>query len=335
MENFFKETFSDTRLSVKNLWISVFTGDFRDVFFQLKDWIRQATIGELLGNKGLLQAFFLFFVMAVLVKYLSILFHGSQTVELTRYILSICLLSSSLYAFYLGLEIGEKCIAAIYEIAKISIPIYLISMSVAHSLTMASAFSQIFVLAITVLVKVISAILLPFLGAIEVLKMLDHALLDKRLSSAIGYCEKLVMFCMRGFIGGISAFGFIQSNVLSASASVRKNAMGVVTALIPGAGQLAEESMALFIGSSTMIFRSMGALVMVLILLVTLFPFLQLILLLFTLRLEESLMGVVGDDMLQRGLKTAGESIVYLIRVIFGTVSLFLLMIAVALLGAR
>ncbi len=331
----FTKYFQTKDMTVKNIWEAIFTGEFQSIWRMFLSWIKDGTIGEVIKNKELLEIFLLFGITSVIIKYISVLFSNSQTVEMAKQIMNLSFLVFTIYACVRGIQIAKGCLEAMYVISKVALPVYLISMSLANSITMASAFSGIFALIMFMVEKVVKAWLFPFLGSIEILHMVDHAILENRMHTGISYCEKGVMMLMRGLVCGISAVGYVQSNVLSASADVKKTTIGSLSSLLPGVGKLAEESMDIFLGSTALIYRCMGSLMGVLFSLICMIPFVKLLFLLFTVRFAESIMGMLGEEGLQKGIHISGEAIKTIMHLLFGVLSLFLLTIVVAMLGAK
>lgn len=330
IEEMYTSFLGDQDLSAQSIWNCIFTGNYGEISSRLVTLFKENTLGELERNKNLLLIFVIMGLIAVVIRYVSVLFRESQTVETAKQILNISFLTFGIVAVVRGISISKLFLERLYGISLVSLPVYLISMSLAQSITMANAFSQIFSVVMFVVEGIIGKLVFPFLATLEILNLIDASILEERLHTAIEYGEKLILYMMKGFLCIISAFGYIQANVLSASAEVRKTAYGSLGSLLPGIGKLAEESLDIFWGSTSLIFQCMGSFASILLLLICAIPFLKMVFLLGIIRMAESLIGILGEKTLKKGVHVTGDSIRLMVHILFDTLCFFLLTIALA-----
>lgn len=330
LEKHYSKLLPNSQMHIRDLWEAIYSGNYKSFGKQMYQSCKDHLWGEMDGLKEIMQLFMVLGIVLVIIKYISSLFTESQTMGTAKQAVSILFMTCALSVVMKGISICEDFLIGLTDLSAVVLPIYLISMSLAGSVSMAAAFSQIFAIAMFVLERIILKMLLPLLGTMEVLNVLDDSILEERLHTGISYGEKLVLYVMKGFICGISAFGYVQASVLSATAYVKKTALGSVSALLPGIGKLAEESMDLFWGSTNLIFRCMGNLAGMVLLILCLFPFLKLGVLLLVVRISESFIGLMGEKNMQKGIRITGDAVRLMMRVLFDTVCIFLLTIAIA-----
>ena len=170
---------------------------------------------------------------------------------------------------------------------------------------------------------------MPFVLCYVVLALLTGIWAEERLTLLLELLKKGIIFAQKLTMGAITGLSLVQSLILPVADRLKISALRKVVTAIPGIGNMTDGVTELVIGSAVLIKNSMGILLLFLLLAVCLVPLLKLFVVGGIIKLGAALSGVVSDKRIAGCADKVGEGCFLLLRCLFTSVTLFLIVIAV------
>ena len=158
---------------------------------------------------------------------------------------------------------------------------------------------------------------------------------EERLSLLLELLKKGIGFAQKLALGIITGLSLVQSVILPVVDNLKISALRKTVAAIPGIGNMTEGITELVIGSAVLIKNSMGVLLLFLLLMACLVPLLKLFVIGGVMKLGAALSGVISDKRISGCVDRVGEGCFLLLRCLFTSIALFLIVIAVVAYSLR
>lgn len=328
-------------MNLEDLWKGILHGDYGSLENLLWTYMKDNTWGELVRNKELLEGFLVLFLFSAVIGMIALLVEHTYVTEMVRNVLAIGFTMMGIATLQRSFVIAKEALEVLYQVSKVAIPIYLMTMAIASGESLVNIFGQLFAVGIFWIENVVVTVLFPATKLFGIVGMMDVLWLEGKMKSLIGMIKKVVSFSVKSIVCGISAFGYIQNQILSVSVELKNGTVGTLISLIPGLGKLAEESLSMLVGSSVLISRTTGAFVMIILCILCAKPLFQLGMLYLTIQFGQLLASFLLDSILVTGMETAktthlmegmdilSQCVELMMKITFWSICFFMLMIAV------
>ena len=162
-----------------------------------------------------------------------------------------------------------------------------------------------------------------------------HLTKEEYLSQMKEMASKVTVWLLKSMLAVVIGFNTIQGILNPAVDSLKTTLFSRAVEVIPGIGNIAGSVTDVVLGSSVLIKNGIGVAALVVLVLICLVPLAKLGMLVLILELAAALIQPVSDKRMTGCVTGVGEGIRLLFRVVFTTVVLFMLTIAVVTVSVR
>ncbi len=335
MERSFAEMFPGFSIDIKQLVTLIMQGDFfraGEVFMQA---VKEGFAGELSGIREVLVSILIIGIVSALFSNFSDLFSGKQVSQVGFYFLYLLLMAVLTRAFISATELAVSTMENTVLFVKMFIPTWFLSVGAAGGSGTAVFYYQVMLVAVYLVESFLLNILVPFVFCYVVLALLNGIWAEERLSLLLELLKKGIVFTQKLAMGVVTGLSLVQSVILPVVDGLKISALRKAVAAIPGIGKMTDGVTELIIGSAVLIKNSMGILLLFLLLMACLVPLLKLFVIGGIMKFGAALTGVVSDKRISGLADKVGEGCFLLLRCLFTSIALFLIVIAVVAYSLR
>lgn len=325
----FEELFPGFSIDTQQLLSLILDGEFflaGDLFLQA---VRKGFTGELTGVREVLVSILVVGIVSALFSNFSDLFSGKQVSQVGYYFLYLLLMAVLTRAFISATELAVSTMENTVLFVKMFIPTWMLTVGATGSGQSAAFYYQVMLIAVYLVESFLLNVLVPFVLCYVVLALLTGIWAEERLTLLLELLKKGIIFAQKLTMGAITGLSLVQSLILPVADRLKISALRKVVTAIPGIGNMTDGVTELVIGSAVLIKNSMGILLLFLLLAVCLVPLLKLFVVGGIIKLGAALSGVVSDKRIAGCADKVGEGCFLLLRCLFTSVTLFLIVIAV------
>lgn len=325
----FEELFPGFSIDTQQLLSLILDGEFflaGDLFLQA---VRKGFTGELTGVREVLVSILVVGIVSALFSNFSDLFSGKQVSQVGYYFLYLLLMAVLTRAFISATELAVSTMENTVLFVKMFIPTWFLTVGATGSGQSAAFYYQVMLIAVYLVESFLLNILVPFVLCYVVLALLSGIWAEERLALLLELLKKGIIFAQKLTMGAITGLSLVQSVILPVADRLKISALRKVVTAIPGIGNMTDGVTELVIGSAVLIKNSMGILLLFLLLAVCLVPLLKLFVVGGIIKLGAALSGIISDKRISGCADKVGEGCFLLLRCLFTSVTLFLIVIAV------
>ena len=256
---------------------------------------------------------------------------GKEVSKMSFLMLHILLFSTLMSLYYEMIEVTREVVQAILLVMNAVIPVYYVAVVSSGNNLSAYTYYRISILAIYVVEQVILHVILPFVSCYVVLSFGNALWLEKKLSAVTEFIKKAIIVVLNTTVGVVSGISFLQSMVSPMVDGLKNNAVGKVTSLLPGIGNVAEGMTDLTVGSLVLIKNSVGLCVFLILLITAAVPVIKLFLVSMLLKGCGALMAIISEKNFAKPVLEMSEAVSILLKIVMTVLLLFVVSMAIVL----
>lgn len=325
----FEELFPGFSIDTQQLLSLILDGEFFSAGGLFLQTVRDGFAGELTGLREVLVSVLVVGIVSALFSNFSDLFSGRQVSQVGYYFLYLLLMAVLTRAFISATELAVSAMENTVLFVKMFIPTWFLAVGATGSGQSAAFYYQVMLIAVYLVESFLLNILVPLVLCYVVLALLSGIWAEERLTLLLELIKKGIVFAQKITMGAITGLSLVQSVILPVADRLKISALRKVVTAIPGIGNMTDGVTELVIGSAVLIKNSMGILLLFLLLAVCLVPILKLFAVGGIIKLGAALSSVVSDKRISGCADKVGEGCFLLLRCLFTSVTLFLIVIAV------
>lgn len=325
----FEQLFPDFSINSKEVWSFIIKGEFAAAVKLLWQEVKQGIAGEVVSVKTLLISVLVLGIASALFSNFSDLFSGKQVSQIGFYFLYLMLMAVLTKAFVMAAEVAVTTMENAVLFIKLFIPTWFIAVGASGGSATALFYYQIMLVIAYFVETFLVKTLVPFVFSYVVLALLNGIWAEERLVLLLELLKKGIVFTQKLAMGAVTGLSLVQSVILPVADGLKISALRKVVSTIPGIGGVAEGVTELVIGSAVLIKNSLGILLFLLLLAGCLLPVLKLFLIGGMIKVGAALAGIVSDKRIAGCADKVGEGCFLLLRCLFTSVTLFLIVVAV------
>ena len=251
----------------------------------------------------------------------------SQVAFYACYALMVVVLSRS---FLIGLNMAKDVIVQITDFISKILPILVIMLGAAGGLTQAATMDPI-VLALTVIIpKIYLNIIIPLILMCFVLQFANNITSEPKISNLCGLVKKSVVW-LQGiiitvYIGILAVRGITSSTI---DAVTMKTAKFTIDNFIPIVGKSFSDAISSVAGYSLIIKNAIGAIGLIIIILLIIYPIIKIALTALIFKLSSALLEPIADKRITKSIFAAGDSLVLINSCVLCVSLMFFVLIAI------
>lgn len=335
VERSFSEMFPGFSVDTEQLFSLIIQGELfqaGDIFVQA---VKKGFAGELSGIREVLVSILIIGIVSALFSNFSDLFSGKQVSQVGFYFLYLLLMAVLTRAFISSTELAVSTMENTVLFVKMFIPTWFLAVGAAGGGGTAVFYYQVMLVAVYLVESFLLNVLVPFVFSYVVLALLNGIWAEERLALLLEFLKKGIVFTQKLAMGAVTGLSLVQSVILPVVDGLKISALRKAVASIPGIGNMTDGVTELVIGSAVLIKNSMGVLLLFLLLTACLVPLLKLFVIGGIMKFGAALAGVVSDKRISGCADKVGEGCFLLLRCLFTSIALFLIVIAVVAYSLR
>lgn len=329
LEEGMRTLFPEHKISLNSLLQRILEGDIPGAFETLIQGSITGIMGQFSGMKNVLLWLLILGVVSALMSHFVEIFDKHQIADLSFYYTYLLFSAVLLKCFAQSAQTAEGAMEQIILFVKLLVPTYMLAVGVATGTTTVSAYSQLLVLIIYGVEKVLLGCVIPFIYCFVVLSIINSIWAEEKLSLIIELLEKAVGWILKAAMGVVTGIGIFQSLITPMVDSVKKTTLQKVISVIPGIGNAADGAVELVAGSAVVIKNSIGIALLLLLLILCAVPLLQIFVTAILFKGAAAFMGVISDKRITGCANRAGDAGMMLFRTTGTALTLFLIVLAV------
>lgn len=321
--------FPGIQIDVKQLLSMIMNGEILEAFGLLTGQIKDSLWGELHGLRQIFIYILVLGVVSALFSEFSDLFAGQQLSQAGFYFLYLFLMAVLTKVFLFISEIAFETMESIVLFVKLFIPTYCIVVGTAQGTASGVYYYQLMLIVAYLVEGFLSAVLVPVIYSYVMLALLNGLWTEEKLTLLLDFIEKGILMALKIAMGIVTGLSMVQAVIVPVASGLKISAMRKAVAAIPGIGGVTEGVAELVLGSAVLIKNSMGVLLLILLSGACLLPLLKILAVAGVVKLGAAITGIVSDKRVSVCADRVGEGGLLLLRCVFTSVILFIIVIAV------
>lgn len=329
VEQGFAEMFPEFSIDMEEVLSLITQGKLGEACQLFLGGIKEAFTGELSGMKQLLVSILVIGIVSALFSNFADIFSGQQISQVGFYFLYLFLMAVLTKAFVSASEIAVNAMENTVLFVKLFIPTWFMAVGASSGSATAVFYYQVMLVVAYLVESFLLHGLLPFIYSYVILALLNGIWAEERLSLLLDFMKKGIVFGQKAALGAITGLSLVQSVILPVVDGLKISALRKAVSVIPGIGGAAEGVAELVIGSAVLIKNSLGILLLLLLLFLCAVPVLKLLAVGTLIKLGAALSGIISDKRVSGCADKVGEGCFLLLRCLFTSVALFMIVIGV------
>ncbi len=321
--------FPDYTISLSEMIEKIVNGDVLGALGVLYD----GSIGGMLGQLGGLKEIFLWLLLlgmaSSLISHFVEVFDRHQIADLSYYFIYLLFVTVLFRCFMQTAAIAKEMIENLILFIEIMVPTYLLAVGVATGVTTVMAYSQLLVLVVYGVQRILGGWLYDFISVYVVLSVVNGIWIEQKLSMLVELIGKIIAFVLKGALMAVTGVSVFQTLITPVIDSAKASVIQKAVSAIPGIGNMAEGVVELVVGSAVVIKNSIGVVLLMLLILLCVIPLLKIYVIGWLLRVAAAFLGMISDKRLVRCTNDIGEGCMMMFRTAQTSVVLFLIIISV------
>jgi len=329
IENGFRGLFPGISVDMDEILSYIMRGDLIEAGKIFVGNIKEGIAGELTSVKDVLVSILIIGIVSALFANFSDLFSGKQVAQVGFYFLYLLLMAVLTRAFVAASEFAILAMENTVLFVKMFIPTWFIAVGTASGSATAMFYYQIMLVVVYLVESFLLKVLVPFVYSYVILALLNGIWAEERLSLLLDLLKKAIIFSQKLAMGSITGLSLVQSVILPVLDGLKITALRKAVSAIPGIGGMADGVTELVIGSAVLIKNSLGILLFMLLVVACIIPMAKLFLIGGIVKVGAAVSGIISDKRISGCTDRVGEGLFLLLRCLFTSVVLFLIVIAV------
>lgn len=300
------------------------------------DKLVQALIDQAFGQvnyvKRTIVHIMIITIAAALLSNFSNVFNNSQISDISFYVVYMLMLTVLMKSFVAVTTIATDAVNTLIEFMKSLVPAYFLALTFAGKTTTAMIFYQIILMIITGIQLLFSNLILPLINIYVVLMLVNNISKEDFLSRLAQLLKGVIEWLLKAMLTVVIGFNIIQSLLAPAIDAFRTTMLNKTVSAIPGVGNAVNAVTDMVIGSAVIIKNGVGVVALVVLIVLSLTPLIQLWIFSIMYKLSAAIMQPVSDARMISCIGSVGDGARLLIKVV--TTSLVLFMITIAIVTA-
>lgn len=316
-------------ISFKDLMKEMLDGNFMDAFQMFFISIKNGLFSAVSTNTTLMGQIIVLGIISAVFSNFSSVFSSNQISETGFYVTYLLLFTLLASSFFASIAIADQVLSQILGFMKALVPAYFLAVAFSGGSMTSAALYEVTLAGISILEWLCASLFLPLVRIYILLTLAGHMTKEDILSKLTELLGNLVQWGIKSMIGLVLGFHMIQGLVLPYVDSMKNTTLQRMVSVIPGIGQGAGTISQIVLGSGVLIKNTMGAASVAILLILTLIPILQLIILMVLYQAVAAVMQPVCDKRFVSCVYDIGKGHRLLIKIVMSALLLFIISIGV------
>lgn len=329
IDNSLQKLFPEQKIRFGDLTEAMMRGDLEETGTLLLRYIEDQFTYEFRSNRRNLVYMLLIAIVAAVFTNFSSAMQNRQVSEISFYVLYLLLITMCLDTFRVAMAGMESRLELVLDFMRVLCPGYFLSVAIAAGSSSSLMFYNLVLALIYVVEALILRFLLPVINIYIMIQVMNYLLGEEALSEYADLIRKFISWVLKTLLGFVIGMNVIQGILTPAIDTVKRSALTKTVEAIPGIGNTFGGITDVMLGTAVLIKNGIGMAGAVILILVSVVPVVQMALLALLYKLAAALVQPVSDKRITGCIRSVSEGYELMLRVLFTTLLLFLLTIAV------
>lgn len=329
IDEFLSDSVAGTTIHFREVLQSLLRGDTKEAGKEVSQILSQQVFTAWKSGRKQLAHLLLLAIAAAFFSNFTSIFQNRQTAETGFYILYLAVILICLEAYRSMGSFAQEKISRLIEWMQVFCPSFFLAVAFTGKSSSALAFYQIVLFLIYLVELVILHFLLPVIQAYGMVRILSCLIGEDLFSEFAELLEKAVHWSLKTLLAVVTGMSLIQGFLNPAIDSLKSTAVGRSLEAIPWVGDATGGTLDVMLGTAVVLKNGIGVAGMLLLLLFTTAPLLELVLLAVFYKLAAALIQPVSDKRITECVSSVSAGYQLLVSLLATTVLLFLLSITI------
>lgn len=329
LDDSLQKLFPKEKIRFSDVTASMMSGNLEEtgkIFFR---YIGDQFGYEFRTNRKNLVYMLLIAVIAAILTNFSGAFQSRQVSEISFYVLYMLLITMCLTTFRVAMEGLEGKLEALLDFMRLLCPGYFMAVSLASGSSSSLMFYGIVLIVIYVVELVVLRFLLPLINVYIMIQAMNYLVGENILSELADLIRKFITWILRTLLGCVIGLNVIQGLLSPTIDTLKRSTVTKTVAAVPGIGNLFGGVTDILLGTAVLIKNGIGMAGAVVLLLICCVPVIQMITMTFLYKFAAAIVQPVSDKRITGCIRSVSEGYGLMIKVLYTTLLLFLITIAV------
>lgn len=332
LEQGMEQLFPEGSVSLKELFSQLLTGDAIGALLGILNQCLSGVPAWVVGARKLFVWLLVLGLLSALLAYFIQIFDCHQVATLSFFFCYLLFATVLLKTYDVSATIVQEGIENILLFIKLLLPTYLLAVSASVGAASAGVVSQIMLLVVCLIEKLLVAIILPAIHCFLLLSVIQSVWKEGSFSFLLELAEKGIRLLLKACVWIITGISLFQALITPLLGAARSSVLTKVISSVPIVGKVSGGALELALGSALLIKNSVGAVLLLLLLYLCAAPLVKLGVVAGALKLSAALIHLVSDKRLAESVDRSANAQLLLLRTL--GVSFLLFFIALAVLTA-
>ncbi len=287
---------TDVDLSFMQLLKQILRGDLRPDGAMIWDWLVDHCFDTIQSNRVYLAQMLVLLLAFVLLQGITGIFTDAFLSDMSFLAVYFLFLYNALRVFSSMQEVTYRCLDRITEFTMLIQPVFCMAMVFSSGVNSAGLTYEILLLVLYLVENLLQKVLFPLVFIYLITQFANYAWKEERFSSMSHLLESGVLCAQKILVAFVLGLNLIQGMVAPAVDQLRRSATVRTIGIIPGIGGAMNSVSELLLGTGILIKNSVGAAVVVILVLICAKPLLEIGVLAFVYRVLAAVAEPVTDQ---------------------------------------
>ncbi len=309
-------------------------GEGNQVGEMLLELIKNAFFGELLLNKNLMLQIVVIVLLGSIFVNLASSFGTGFVSENGFYITYLIITSIMLVSFVSTMDMVALAIERILTVVKIIVPLYALAMNFVGQTVASVGMYEMVMVGIWIVQAIILRFIIPMIKFYVIISLINNLNQEDSFSKLGILVMNIVNWVLKTTVYFIVGLNIIKGLIEPQIDALGRNTVNRLATIVPGGG-IVSALTGTFLGAGAVVKNSVGVVGIILLLVVVLVPIVKLLIVMLTVRITSVMIQPIGEKRYVDGVETIAKGNQLLLQVLFSSVVLFMLTIAIVAYSAK
>lgn len=324
-----RKLFPEQKIQFSDVLGAMTDGDLEEAGTLFGSYLRDQFDYEFRTNRKNLIYMLLIAVIAAVFTNFSSAFQNKQVSEISFYVLYMLLITMCLTSFRIAMEGLEGRLEQLLELMQVLCPGYFLAVTIASGSSSSFAFYNLVLFFIYLVEVLVLKFLLPLINVYIMIQVMNYLAGEDLLSELADLIRKGVLWILKMLLGCVIGLNVIQGMLSPAIDTLKRSTITKTVEAIPALGNMFGSVTDVVLGTAVLIKNGIGMAGAILLLLASMIPVVQMMVLALFYKLAAALVQPVSDKRITGCIRSVSEGYALMLRVLSTTVILFLITIAV------
>ncbi len=324
-----KELFPKERLQFTDVMDSMMSGNLEESGKLLFRYIGEQLGYEFETNRQNLVYMLLIAVIAAVFTNFSGAFQSRQVSEIGFYILYMLLITMCLTTFRVAMEGLEGKLESLLDFMRLLCPGYFMAVSIAAGSSSSLVFYNLVLIMIYLVEVLVLQFLLPLINIYIMIQVMNYLAGEHLLTELADLIRKIIVWILRSLLGFVIGLNVIQGLLSPTIDSLKRSTLTKAVEAVPALGNVFGGVADVLLGTAVLIKNGIGMAGAVILVFICSIPVVEMTAMTLLYKFAAAMVQPVSDKRISGCIRSVSEGYGLMLKVLYTTLILFLITIAV------